>query len=302
MEVGTHAAGLFFAALALIGWTALSFFIRLALRDAPFLRGTATVTTTNGVLVTLAAAAYLPWASVVPSLWRTVFLLLAVGLFMIVLSRLTYYFAIRHIGPSRTLPVATSTPAVTALLAALWLDEPLSLRMFLGLGLLIGGITAVVRAEPARPAGGAGYTPRQRALGWLSAGATTFLWSLSSVIIKVIVADIPPLGAMMLAIWIGVPVAWMVALGFESERAPREIPRGNWRWIFCAALCQTLAVPSYAAALARTYAVNVSSVTAMQPLFAILIAHLFVREAENVTPRLILGGSLTVGGTLMVLV
>ena len=69
---------------------------------------------------------------------------------MIATSRLTYYFAIWRIGPSRAIPVAASTPVITAFIAAAWVGEPVTIRMMIGLVLLAAGVTAAIRAKPSK--------------------------------------------------------------------------------------------------------------------------------------------------------
>ena len=270
------------------------------MRDAPLLRTTATISTCNALLMIPFSLSFLPLSAFQLSRNETIFFIVLLAFLMIAISRLTYYFAIRRIGPSRAIPVATSTPIITAFIAAAWVGEPVTFRMVLGLALLAGGISAAVRAEPSQDQ----YlptSPRGRFLGWVAAGATIFFWSISGVTMKVISMDVTPIAAAALIVWVGVPATWAVAfLGRKSE-AGETIPRASWPWIGVAACCQTVAVPSFITAVHNTYAVNASSITALQPLLVLLVAHLFVRESENITIRLVAGSSMTVCGTLVVL-
>lgn len=300
IDATAHATGLMFAAFALGAWASLSFFIRAAMKGAPLLQTTAATTTCNAILVLPVVWWLLPASAFRPSKLGTYLLLALIAFFMIALSRLTYYFAIRRIGPSRSIPVAANTPVVTALLAAFALGEPLSPRMLIGLALFIGGVTYVVRSGPARGEGGASASKRDLLLGYLAAGATTFIWSSTGVMLKIVGKDMSPMAAAAMAIWMGAPMAWLIAWKFEPGLSPGRIPAGNWRWVACAAVCQTVAIPSYSMAMAHTLAVNVSSITSLQPLLVILLAQLFLRETENVTWRLALGTGMTVGGTLTV--
>jgi drug/metabolite transporter (DMT)-like permease len=288
-----------FAAFALAAWSSLSFFIRAALKDAPLFQTTATTTACNALLVIPVAWYLLPASAFRPSRPGTWLLLVLVAFLMIALSRLTYYFAIRRIGPSRSIPIAANTPVVTALLAALFLGEPLSPRILIGLALFVGGVTTVVRAGPAGSEAGAS-SRRDRLVGYLSAAATTLIWSSTGVMMKAAGKDIPPMAVAALAIWMGAPMAWLIAWRMEPALALRRIPSANYRWILFAAVCQTVAIPSYSLAMSHTLAVNVSSITSTQPLLVIVIAHLFLRDAENVNWRLALGACMTVAGTLTV--
>lgn len=289
-----------FAGVALFAWTALSFCIRMALRDAPLLRTTATISSVNGLLMIPVAFSIMPLSAFQSSRSETIYFMAALGLFMVGAGRLTYYFAIRRIGPSRALPVATSTPIITAFIASAWVNEPVTQQMLFGLVLLAGGLTAAVRAEPSQDAN-LPSAPTARLLGWAAAGVTVFIWSISGVTMKVVASDVPPLAAAAMVVWAGVPFTWLIALAGSKAEAGRWMPRASWPWIGAAACCQTVAVPSFFSAVHYTYAVNASSITALQPLLALIVAHIFVREAENITWRLVAGAGMTVAGTMVVI-
>ena len=296
---------MFFAMLALFAWTGLSFCVRSAMRDAPLLRTTATITSVNAlfllpVVLLSVAFSFMPLSAFRPERTETIFFILALGLCMVATSRLTYYFAIRRIGPSRALPVATSTPIITAFVAAAWVGEPVTIRMVLGLILLAGGINFAMRADPSQDAN-MSTASRDRTLGWVSAGITVFIWSVSGVAMKVVASDVPPLAAAAMIIWSGVVFTWLIAMAGTKTEAGQKVPRASWPWIAASAVCQTVAVPSFVSAMHFTFAVNASSITALQPLLALIVAHFFVSEAENITWQLVAGAAMTVCGTLVVL-
>ena len=301
MNLSTHAVGLLFAASALLSWTSLSFCVRLAMKNAPLLRTTAAISTLNGVFVAILVFFMLPASAFRPEFTSTWVLLPITGFFMITVSRLTYYYAIRRIGPSRTIPIAASTPAVTALLATIFLGEPFTLPIILGLLFLVLGLTIVVRSEPAQANPEAGHTRKDIVKGYISAGLTTLNWSVSGVMVRSITLDMNALAASALLIWIGLAFAWVLAVGFAHKEKEGKIPRASWKWMLVAAVLQTIAVPSFSNAMARTYAVGVTSITSIQPLLVIMVSHLFLRESENITGRLVLGAAMTVVGTILVL-
>ncbi|MBI2179103.1 MAG: EamA family transporter [Candidatus Tectomicrobia bacterium] len=95
-------------------------------------------------------------------------------------------------------------------------------------------------------------------------------------------------------------MAWMIAFGEAVRSGLPPIPRRAWPWLLAASLFQATAVPAYNYALKHTLAVNVTAIVSAQPLIAIVIGWLFLREAENITARLCAGALLTVAGTLIV--
>ncbi len=302
MNLSTHVVGLLFATSALLSWTSLSFCVRLAMKNAPLLRTTACMSTLNGVFVAVLIYFTLPVSAFQPGTTRTWILLPVTAFFMITISRLTYYYAIRRIGPSRTIPIAASTPAVTALLATIFLGEPFTFLIFLGLLCLILGLNMVVRSAPAQPNLEMGHTRKDVVKGYISAGLTTLNWSVSGVMVRTITLDMNALAASALLIWIGLAFAWVLAVGFAHRETAEKIPRASWKWMLIAAICQTIAVPSFSNAMARTYAVGVTSITSVQPLLVIMVSHLFLRESENITGKLVLGAVMTVVGTVLILI
>ncbi|MBI3127016.1 MAG: DMT family transporter [Candidatus Tectomicrobia bacterium] len=299
MNPGDHALGLAFATVAALAWAAFSFLVKMALRDAPVLRVTACLTTLNALLVTLFALAVLPLASFAPKIEGTLLWVLLSGVFHIGISRSFFYLAIHRLGPNRSVPVAMSYPFVTALVAWPLLGEPLTLRIVLGLAVLLLGISLIVSAAPAQSEG-ASPSPGWRTLGWIAAGVTSILWGVSAVFFKRASLDIHPVAVASFALMIGAVVAWAIAAGEAARSKLPPIPRRAWPWLLIASVFQAAAVPSYNYALKHTLAVNVTAIVSAQPLIALVVGWLFLRESENITPRLCAGALLTVAGTLIV--
>ena len=191
--------------------------------DAPLLNG-ACLNVSVAVLVYLHP---IPASAFQPGLTRTWILLPITAFFMITISRLTYYYAIRRIGPSRTIPIAASTPAVTALLATIFLGEPFTILIILGLLCLILGLNLVVRSAPAQPNLEMGHTRKDVVKGYISAGLTTLNWSVSGVMVRTITLDMNALAASALLIWIGLGFAWVLAVGFAHRETADENPPGE---------------------------------------------------------------------------
>ena len=100
-----------FAGFALLAWTALSFCVRKAMQGAPLLRTTASISSCNALLMIPVAFAFLPLSAFRPERSETFLYIVALALLMVATSRLTYYFAIRRIGPSREVAIIRSESA-----------------------------------------------------------------------------------------------------------------------------------------------------------------------------------------------
>ncbi len=298
-----HAIGILFAFFTSVSWAGASFCIKPALRDVAVSRATATMTILNALFVTFITLAFVPLNVFRPQNSETWIFVFLAGALHFGVSRVFMNAAILRIGPNRTIPVANSFPLITAFLATFALGEPLTLRIILGLAVLLSGITLIVRAKPAIDATGDAVNTSRTISGWVFAGLTSLLMGVSAVFFKNASLDLPPLVVSTLALWTGTVIAWLI-VGVSKNKGPRErsIPSRAWAWLLATALCQSVAVPFYNAALTKTLAVHVTCLASAQPLIAIPMGLIFMREAENITPKLVAGVVLAVGGTLLVII
>ncbi len=302
MEPVSHIIGILFAIVTTISWAGASFCIKPALRHVAVPKATATMTIFNASMVSLVTLLFVPLAafrSAKPETWVFVFL---AGALHFGVSRIFMNAAIHRIGPNRTIPVANSFPLVTAFLATFALREPLTARILLGLALLLMGMTLVVRARPAIDEAGHPATTSRSISGWVFACSTSLLMGVSAVFFKNASLDLPPLVVSTLALWVGTGIAWLI-VGATKKQTPRKpIPHRAWGWIIASAVCQSIAIPFYNSAFTYTFAVHVTALASAQPLIAIPMGLIFMRDAENITPQLMGGVVLAVGGTLLVII
>lgn len=302
MEPVNHAIGILLAMVTTVSWAGASFCIKPALRHVAVPKATATMTILNASLVSLTTLLVVPLAAfrpVKPETWVFVFL---AGALHFGISRVFMNAAIHRIGPNRTIPVANSFPLVTAFLATFALGEPLTARILIGLALLLIGITLVVRARPTIDELGHPATTSRSISGWVFAGLTSLLMGVSAVFFKNASLHLPPLVVSTLALWVGTGIAWLIVGATKKHTPQGPIPRRAWAWIIACAVCQSVAIPFYNTALTYTFAVHVTALASAQPLIAIPMGLIFMREAENITPQLIAGVVLAVGGTLLVII
>ena len=165
------------------------------------------------------------------------------------------------------------------------------------------GITLIVQAEPSPGHGrrSSAHGARWKLFGWISAGVTSLLWGVAAVFFKKASLNLHPLATASIALWVGAATASLLMVLSRGEESRGPIPASAWRWIFAAAACQAIAVPLYNFAFVHTLAVRVTAIVSAQPLIVLLLGWLFLRETENITPRLVLGALLTVAGTIVVI-
>ena len=302
MNVDSNAYGVLLASIASTAWAFFTYFIKRALMNAPVLKVTAAVTTVNAAFVTLIALFF-----ITPEDFRGVATITFVfaflgGFFHIGISRSFYYRAIHRIGPNRSIPIALTYPAVTAVVASFTLGETPTISIVAGLAILLVGIKLIVQAEPAQESETSAHDAKWKLFGWISAAITSLLWGVAAVFFKKASLNLHPLATAALSLWVGAATAAMLmALDRGGEESGGPIPASAWMWIIAAGACQTIAVPLYNFAFVHTMAVRVTAIVSAQPLIVLLLGWLFLREMENITPRLVLGALLTVAGTVVVI-
>jgi drug/metabolite transporter (DMT)-like permease len=298
MNPDPQTIGVLYATAASLAWTVFSFTMKMSLRDSPVLKVAAGVNGLNALFVTAVAFYFVSPADFLPKSTETTIYLVLAGVLHIGLARVFFYTSIQRIGPNRAVPLALSYPVITALLASVMLGEVITLKIFLGLALLLGGIFLIVGAEPPRRETGPPESFSWRAFGWACAGITSLLWGIAAVFFKKATFEMPSMAVSSIALWLGFSVAFLIARVLEPQG---RLTARSWRWLLASAALQTIAIPCYTLAFTQTLAVRVTAIISIQPLFAIPIGWLVMREAENITPRLVGGAALTVAGTILVI-
>ena len=301
MSPESNAYGVLLGSIASAAWAVFVYFIKRALMNAPVLKVTAAVTTVNAAMVTIIAIGFISIDDFRGVTKATLAFALLAGFLHIGISRSFYYRAIHRIGPNRSIPIALTYPAITAVAAAFTLGETPTLSIFIGLAILLVGITLIVQAEPSREAEGETRGARWKLFGWISAGVTSLLWGVAAIFFKKASLNLHPLATAAIALWVGAATTLLLMTLCRGEESRGPIPASAWTWIFAAAVCQSIAVPFYNFAFVHTLAVRVTALISAQPLIVLVLGWLFLREMENITPRLVLGALLTVIGTIFVI-
>ncbi|MCK6511183.1 DMT family transporter [Myxococcota bacterium] len=82
---------------------------------------------------------------------QSAYLLLGSGLIGVAFGDTAYFHSLNRLGPRRSLIVSALTPALTAVLASLFLREAITLAMLLGMALTLGGIFWVIHEKHHHP-------------------------------------------------------------------------------------------------------------------------------------------------------
>lgn len=202
------------------------------------------------------------------------------------------------LGPGRGALLMSLAPLFTALLAWPVLHERLGPLSILGMALTLGGVLWVVwERGHGRPEHVEGSALVGIVSGVLGALGQAGGYVLSKLALK---TGLDPLSATVVRIAAAAIVVWALApfTGGLSGTVQALRDRRAGAFIFAGAVCGPfLGVTLSLAALLFIQAGVAASITAISPLFAILIASRF--HGERLTPRILLGATVAVAGVIV---
>jgi len=223
-----------------------------------------------------------------PIPWRT---LLLMGLTGVGLYYIGFNLALTYTTASQGALIQSSIPAITAVMAMVWLRERLSRQRVLGIVLAVVGVLLIVaRASPDASA-------RSPLVGNLLMFGTVLLWGVYTILAKqvadvdiiAITASVAVIGTIML-----VPAALIEAAG----RPLPSISSASWLRIFyLGALASAVGYLLYGRALRDLDASLVGAFVNLAPVIGVVSGVVLLGEA--IAPIAILGGALVLVGVWM---
>jgi uncharacterized membrane protein len=252
----------------------------------------------TGSLISLGTSAALYW------LWVLLFVPLselatpaigyfvAGGFFAPALGQTLGYIGMERIGVARSTPIVNTSPIFSSLFAVIFLGEVWPPQNIAGTGLVILGVIILSLSKPAQGEW------NKRDVIYPLLGAVAFGISTNLRKSGLMVVQLPVLAA---AVTLG--TAFLVVLGIISIRGGRGaliFNRQSNGWLFGAALLNTAAILSFFSALNLGQIVRVEPLVACNPLLTLLLAGIFLRQLERLSPRVLVGALVTVIGTVLV--
>ena len=222
---------------------------------------------------------------------------IALGVFFPVSVTLLAYEANRRLGPTIAGAIGSTAPLFAVLGAVLFLGETLGLRQAgATLAIVAGSVVLVWRRGQADSH--AENHPEQQGswVAWLAAA----LRALAQVIAKAGLLLWPnPYAATLLCYSTSAVVIWLI--GARSTRPESRIyNRRGVMWFALTGLFNSCAIYALYTALESGALNIVSPIAFSYPLFTLLLNSVILRE-ERLSPRLVLGVALTVGGVAALL-
>ncbi len=215
-----------------------------------------------------------------------------------------YFASLPLLGVSRAVPISNGLyPLLALLLAAVWLDENVTWLILLGTGLVIVGVSLLVgESSPAVAGDGngshggpAGAPAGQWRRGLFLLILACVVWAISTAWLKAGMGDLDVLAVGIIRIVINALILLPVA-GLVGGR--REIAGNGMRNTAALAAAGVLGIGIgslfYVFAVQEAGAGRTAVLTSTQPLFALPLAVLFLRE--KITPKVVLGTALCILG------
>jgi len=197
----------------------------------------------------------------------------------------------RALGLGRAMTISTTYPIGAAAIAAVFLDEPLTLPIVGGTILTLTGVTLILA-----PWGG--HASEERF--WFGVGTATLAsvaWAVSTVLVKPPLAEMTPVTAQAIRLPLAAALLWVTPW---ARSAPRDLARSSrGARVRVAVLGALTAVSSVTFVAGVKYAgVTVASVlSATAPMFGIPLAFIFLNE--RLTYPALLGAATTIAGIIV---
>ena len=226
----------------------------------------------------------------------------AMGILAYCVARVLHNWALRMVGATRAVPMISLQPLMAFAIGFLILGERPNLLVTIGTPIVVGGILLVVMPRPSARSG-QGDKIEVRKLGYLLAIGGSMAFVTRDAISRHVLGGLalaPPFVVSGFALVIGGAILFAF-IHRSVINSVRNLPM-RYVGICClAGLLQGLAVASLFHALSRAPVTVVTPIYASQPIIALALASVFLRQLESVDWLLAVGTLLSVAGVVMVI-
>lgn len=218
------------------------------------------------------------------------FALLAVSIVLaIAVGDVLFFESARFLGLARAMTVSMTYPLMGAILAAVFLDEPITARVVAGSLVTLSGLALIVLTRPAD-----GSRQGHTRLGLATATAAAAAWAISLLVLKPAMASLDAVTAQAVRL----PLAGLLLMATPwGWDAPAQITRADRGVLARVALLGGVTAVSSVLFVTGVKLANVAVAAVLSstaPLFAIPLGLIFL--GERLTVRAVLGTLVTVAG------
>jgi DME family drug/metabolite transporter len=224
------------------------------------------------------------------------YLLISVALSLVIGDTL-YFLALQRIGVARAMPISTSEPLLTTLLAVLFLGEHVTPGLLGGVILVPAGlylVTRPVRGRVILPGADVGTTR----VGVALAVGAAVTWSLSTIWLRPALDQIDVLTASFLKTSFAALMVWLIAWRSGSWGDQQSTRRPHPVAALAAGTFSSASTVLFALAVHQAGAARAATLSATSSLYSVPLSARLL--GERVTPTMLLGTLLTTIGVVLV--
>ncbi|NIO10793.1 MAG: EamA family transporter [Deltaproteobacteria bacterium] len=221
-----------------------------------------------------------------------VFYYLAAGVFAPGLGRYFNFMGMERVGMARAIPITNTYPMVASVLAVLVLGEVWTLQNFIGTSFVILGIV-ILSMQGTGPGTWRKIDLIFPILAALSFGVASNLRKFG-----LLITDLPIMGAALTSTT-GL-LSGIVMLQMAGGRKAISLTRESSGWFFAAGVANTAAMLAVFYGLSFGKVVIVEPLVGANPVLALFLSIIFLKDIEKITVRVITGAGCTVFGSILV--
>ncbi len=234
--------------------------------------------------------------------WGAILILAAAGIIHFVAGRLLGYNAYRLIGANKASAFTRTTPFYTLTFGALFLNEPLTPTLILGVLCIFSGAMLVGTERKSVSEGTQGRFSGTELKGILAALGSALCWGISPVLIRSVVGEIgsPSAAAFVSYVAASIVIAFLLfRRRFREQLVQLRSSATLIRLVIAGLFVSTAQLLTYTA-LSLSPASMVTPLVSTSILFLFLLSFLLNRNIEVFTLKVILGMAAAVAGTFLI--
>ena len=252
---------------ATLGYSLASAFLRQASSDPPIWVSTIKAACTAIIFVPWLVRIGLSGKRILPP-WRIIWMLVLVSVFVQICGNVFYQLALEHIGIALAVPLTLGAMVFSgAILGRILMNEPLSLRIVIGLAILIAAIAVLsFGAKKAAPiAGGVNSADLSWLWGAVEALVSGFAYAVLGLAVRQSTRhDIPLATPIVFVSVIGTAVLGLLSFTFEGPQEIQAISSVSWFAMVAAGVLNAVAFLALAKALKILPVVYVNAINTLQ--------------------------------------
>ena len=290
-SIGDTAFGALAALGSAVAWAVTSLLARSLMSELGSVGVNAIRSTIGGVLLiawVLATAGAGAFTAISASAWLLLGLSIVTA---IALGDTVFFESTRAIGVGRAMTISTTYPLGAAVIAAAFLDEPVTVPIAVGSLVTMAGLVLIVAPWAER-------APEERF--WFGVGAAaiaSLAWAVSTVLVKPPLSEMGPVTAQAIRLPVASMVLWLTPWARSVPRAFVRSSRAVQIRIAILGAITSVSSVMFVAGVKHAGVAVASVLSSTAPMFAIPFAVVFL--GERITLRAFLGIVLTLAGIIV---